>query len=500
MLQIFASIILDKSSRTPLYMQLFEKLKDMISEQLLAADSKLPSIRQLSELFQVNQVTIVSAYKLLESEGFVYLKTGSGTYVSNFLPVSPGLLNSDSTIIQDELYQQDDLSLISNGKIKIDENTINFASATPTPDLFPVEDFKVALNEVLERDKGNAFEYQDSQGFYPLRECISSILRNSSISCGAGDIQIISGAQQGIDLISKAFLKQGDYVITESPTYTGAIAVFKSRGAEIADIEINEDGLNPDILEYSMKKYRPRLIYIIPSFQNPTGYSYSNQRRLEIIKLAERYNSYIIEDDYVSDLDFEGKRYAPLKALDRYNRVIFIKSFSKLFMPGLRLGFMIAPPGLQRNILEAKHTTDISTSGLIQRSFDMYIRKGFWDNHFKFMYGVYRDRYLNMVSSLDSYLPDTVKCTKPGGGFNLWLEMPYGFPVNNLFNHCAANNIVFSPGRIFYSGNTPQKFNNIRLSFAAVLSEQIQDGIKDFCRAISLFEQKQEQYRHIPIL
>jgi len=153
------------------------------------------------------------------------------------------------------------------------------------------------------------------------------------------------------------------------PPIREAIAVFKSRGAEIADVPLSCDGPNLNILEYNLKKYKPKLIYTIPSFQNPTGISYSNEKRKEILALAERYDAYIIEDDYVSGLDFENMGFATVKSMDKSDRVIFLKSFSKIFMPGLRLGFMVVPSSLKSYIIEAKHATDISTSGLIQRAF-----------------------------------------------------------------------------------------------------------------------------------
>lgn len=500
MLELFKSIHLDKNGKTPMYVQLYEKIRQMIHEGTLCADFRLPSVRQLSEALAVNQVTVVSAYRQLENEGLVLSKAGSGTYVENVLPLLNSKPGEDSGIFLDELYQQDDLSLINNGQIKVGERTTNFASATPTPDLFPVEDFKLVLNEVLERDKGNAFGYQDSQGFYPIRESVHGILKDKIPGVSPENIQIISGAQQGIDIISKSLLRQGDCVITESPTYTGAIAVFKSRGAEIVDIEMEENGPNLNILEYSLKKYRPKLIYTIPSFQNPTGYSYSEHKRAALLDLAEKYNCYILEDDYVRDLHFEGPAHTPLKAMDTRDRVIFIKSFSKIFMPGLRLGFMIAPPSLQGSILEAKHTTDISTSGLIQRAFDLYIRKGFWDKHFDFMYRIYKERYFLATKALDKCLPENVSYVKPGGGLNLWLKLPLGLTGSSLFKHTEAEGIVFAPGKIFYSRNTPQKLDNIRLSFAAVYNGQIEKGIEDLCSIIEQLQKKQLSYKNMPVL
>lgn len=496
MLEIFNSLTLDKDNSCPLYLQLYEKLRKLIEDGTLPADSRLPSVRSLAMSLSVNQITIVSAYKQLENEGFIYSKTGIGTFAADIVLKQMNNMNHTNkpenyyNSVRDELYLQEDVSFISNGSISISENTINFASATPTPDLFPVDNFKIAMNEVLDRDKGNAFSYQESQGYFPLRETITIQLATKNLKTDVTNIHIISGAQQGIDLISKALLRQGDCIITESPTYTGAIALFKSRGARIIDVPLGFDGPDMDIMEYSIKKFNPKIIYTIPSFQNPTGYSYSFSKRQDILELADKYGCFIIEDDYVSELDFENTNFQSLKSLDKNNRVILIKSFSKIFMPGLRLGFMIVPEELSENLIAAKHITDISTSGLIQRAFDLYIRKGFWDKHFNFMYQTYKERYIKTSNALENHLPAGCSFNKPGGGLNLWLGLPYGFPVNTLVSHAALQDVVFAPGRIFFSGNSPQALNNIRVSFAAVYTEQIEYGVEKLCMLIERIPKK----------
>lgn len=495
-----STINIDRTCSTPLYLQLFEKLKNMVETGILPADTRLPSVRSLAEKLGVNQITVVSAFRKLENEGFIYTKPGSGTYAADLVA---GIVSRTQRLphsLHDEVYQQDDLAFLSSGQINISENTVNFASATPASELFPVDDFKTALDQTLERDKGNAFSYQESQGFPPLRESISGILKTSGFLCRSEDIHVISGAQQGIDIISKALLRPGDSIIAESPTYTGAVAVFKSRDAHIVDIPMEAGGSDMNLLEYNIRKHKPVFFYTIPSFQNPTGNSYSNEKRMELLGLADKYGFYIIEDDYVSDLDFEGHKFSPLKALDRYDRVILVKSFSKVLMPGLRLGFMMVPSGISEKLLTAKHTTDISTSGLIQRAFDLYIRKGFWDRHFDFMYKTYAQRYEKIIDSLERFSPQTCTYSKPGGGLNLWYKLPYGFPVNSLLSRAAANDIAFAPGRIFYNGNSTQAVNNIRLSFAAVEVEKIEGGIEKLCSLIEGLQGREGTRRNVQIL
>ena len=483
MLELFKDLKLDNNSASPLYMQLYQALREMIESGQLLRDTRLPSVREFTRLLGINQVTVVTAFRKLEENDLIYTRSGSGTYVAGLLQRLP--VKADNQMLQDELYPQTDGFFISNDQMSITDHTINFASATPTSDLFPVDNFKIVLNEVLDRDKGNAFSYHESQGFLPLRESITGLLTKGGQNYSVEDIHVISGAQQGIDIIAKALLQQGDCIITESPTYTGAVAVFKARNAQLADVAMQPGGPDLNLLEYTIKKYKPRFMYTIPSFQNPTGYSYTNEKRKVLLGLAEKYNFFIIEDDYVSDLDFDQRHYLSLKSLDTDGRVILIKSFSKLFMPGLRLGFMIVPPHLTQELLAAKHTADISTSGLVQRAFDLYIRKGYWDSHFEFMYRIYSTRYEKTTAALEQFLPSDCSFIKPGGGLNVWISLPLGFPVNSLLRMASANDIAFAPGTIFHTGNTPDAANNLRLSFAAVPTDNIKAGIEKLCSLIN---------------
>jgi DNA-binding transcriptional MocR family regulator len=488
MQELFSALTLDRDSKKPLSLQIYEGLREMLQKGIILPQTRLPSIRSLAKTLEVNQITVVTAFNRLEQEGFVQSKPGSGTYAAE-LPLVSNETGGSGTLafsLQDEVFQGEDGGFL-NSRVEVTDDTINFASATPTPDLFPVDDFKSALIEALERDRGNAFSYQEILGYTPLRESIAGLLEKSGLKTNIDDIHIISGAQQGIDLISKALLRQGDFILTESPTYTGAIASFKSRRAQTADIQMEVDGPDMGVFEYNVKKYSPRFYYSIPTFHNPTGFSYSNEKRQALLDLAEKYDFYIIEDDYVSDLDYEGRGYKSLKSLDTKGRVIFVRSFSKIFMPGLRLGFMVVPRGLSESLLAAKHTADISTSGLIQRAFDLYIKKGCWNRHFDFMFNTYKQRYETMITAIDSGLPGGCSYAKPGGGLNIWITLPYGFPVNSLVSHAEEAGIAFAPGRIFYSGNAHQSINSIRLSFAAVDAEKIKTGIDKLFELINRY-------------
>lgn len=488
----FQSITLDKSLHQHLYIQLYNKLKELITKGDITHHTKLPPIRKMANLLDVNNVTVVNAYKLLEQEGYVYKKIGSGTFVQNVN--TKGLHN----ILMDENIESfnDKISSLDDNYEHSLRKIMNFASTAPTPDLFPIDDFKVVLNEVLDRDKGRAFIYQESQGYYPLRVSINEYVKSYGISSNIDNIQIISGAQQGIDILAKSLLNYGDVVFTESPTYTGAIAAFKSRSANIIQLSMKEDGIDIEGLENKLKSLRPKFIYVMPNFQNPTGYIYSNEKKKKILELANNYDTFIVEDDFLSDLSFTNKTNSTLKEKDENNRVIYIKSFSKIFMPGLRLGFMIIPNSIYSNVLSAKHTSDISTSGLIQRAFDLYLTKGRWQKHIKNMEIIYKKRFSILVDSLNRYMPKEVKWFTPNGGLNIWMSLPSGYSSNDLYKLCVKNDIVIVPGSVFYADQRDS--NQFRISIASVYSGDIDSGIKKLSDLIQNFLNENEG-NQIPI-
>ena len=459
--------MIKRDINTPLYIQLYESMKELILNGSYKEGEKLPSIRSLANKLEVNNITVVNAYKILEQEGYIYSVPGSGTYVrrSNY-PMAPSLM------------EDGDIEMMIDGVLAISKNSINFASVSPTPEIFPIEDFKQALIEVLDRDKGMAFVYPEINGYEPFRESISYFLKdNYDIEIEKDQILVISGGQQGIDIITKALVCQEDYVFVENPTYSGAISAFKSRGAKIIGIPIEEDGLNLDVLHDYIKKYKPKLLYMMTNYQSPTTYSYSLEKKRKLIELSEKYGFYIIEDDFLTDLKYDDKDNRPLKSLDRLDQVIYVKSFSKVFMPGLRIGFMTVPQRLFKGIVRAKHNTDISSSGFFQRAFDLYLRKGYWKNHIETIKRVYSQKYNTMVEELERLSQYGINFHKPNGGLSIWIRLPKDIDSIELYNECEENNVALVPGKIFFTDDNIYS-NYIRLSFGAVSNEEIVQGIR----------------------
>lgn len=457
---------IDKDSSTPLYIQLFEQIRNIIQEENLD-NEKLPSIRKLSKEIGVNNSTIINAYKMLEQEGYVYSIEGSGTYVKK------------APFFEEFEYVEDeDMSLMVSGILPLSKNSINFASVSPTPDLFPIKQFKEALNEVLDRDAGHAFLYPEINGYEPLRESIADFLwENYHMKTSLNQIFITSGSQQALDIISKSMINQGDIIFVENPTYSGAISIFQARGARIIGIPMLEDGIDMDLFKQHLKRYTPKFLYMMTNFQSPTTYSYSDEKKAELLKLAREHRFQIIEDDVFTDLSFNNNDRLPLKADDKNDLVIYIKSFSKVFMPGIRIGFFTVPRKLIKEVIKSKHTQDITSSGFLQRAFDLYLRKNYWKYHIDKVKTVYTEKYNIMVNSLERLKKYDVEFVPPNGGLSLWIKLPKSVDSARLYSEAVENGLSLVPGNIFFVDDSIYD-NYIRLSFSAVDKEDIPKGIR----------------------
>lgn len=462
------SIHLSKEEKDPLYVQLYQQMRELISSGQLSHGYLLPPVRQLARALGINVGTVMSAYKLLEKNGYLFSRTGSGSYVAEL----PGADDEEKPVKNEQ--EVDAIEFLAP---QFDDSYINLASIALNPDLISVETFKQVLIEVLDRDQGYAFSYQESQGFYPLRESISLNLQAHGVEAAPQNMQIISGAQQGIDIVAKAMLNYGDYVFMENPTYPGAIAAFRSRGAKIIAIPIEEDGIAIDVLEAKLKKFRPKLIYVMPNIQNPTGYSYSISKRNRLMGLARYYHTIILEDDYISELSYAKETMAPLKAIDRDDRVIYLKSFSKIFMPGLRLAFFMVPHNLAGKLLAVKHHSDISTSGLTQRAFDLYLRKGIWQEHIGSIKKLYQEKFKLAAEAMEKYIPEKVHFAKPKGGLSVWLTLPEGMSACRIVAAVRHREVLITEGRPFFPHQSAAD-RYIRVSFATATAEEINKGIR----------------------
>lgn len=472
-MKAYSSIKLDTKSDSPLYIQLSLKIADMIRQGQISSGEKLPSIRALSSQLKVNNVTVVSAYKKLCNEGFIEASRGSGYYVRQ---PSQRFVISGTNVPPDEVYSSEDIQLLHKGSMLYGVQSLNMASTSPSLDMLNFVDIKSSVLATLENDGVEAFDFQDAQGYLLLREEIVRQLAIDGVHVKANNIHIVSGAQQGLDICAKALLNPSDTVVVEAPTYSGALAVFKTRGVNIERLQIEENGPDMEKLAQVLRRHKPKLIYSIPAYHNPTGYVYSDEKKQELIRLANAFGCYILEDDYLREMTYEGSTPKSLKSIDTTDRVILVKSYSKLLLPGLRIAFMVVPEEINNQITIAKHTTDIFTSGLIQRTFYRFLQGDNWRNHLGNIVPYYSKRYEHMKLAMKNILPKDVTYSYPKGGFSFWIKLPAFVDISSLYYMANTRGLSFVPGNIFSSDRYPIN-NYIRLSFAQVNDEAIDKGI-----------------------
>lgn len=442
------------------YIRIYTHIKNLIIEGEIKEHEKLPPIRKLSEYIGVNNTTIVKVYELLEKEGYVYKIVGSGTFASEI-----------------KKYRAKDE--------KKNKNIIQFDNGNPSNEMFPVEDFKKAVNLALSKNEGAIFEYDEGLGNEGLRDRISKYLIKNGINAAKDDLQIISGAQQGIDIVCKGIINYSDIVFVEEPTYNGAIEVFKSRGAKIISIPMLDDGIDIGILKLKLDKIKPKLMYVMPNFQNPTGISYSSYKKKKLLELAEEYDFYILEDDFISDFKFDSEDNRPLKSYDENNRVIYIKSFSKIFMPGLRIGVIDIPPELIKNILWAKYSSDISTPGLIQSSLLCYMEEFDWDKHIEKMDKIYDEKYRVAKECIKKFFKGRIRVRNCSGGINFFCELPRGCKSREFTDFIYKKGVSVLPGTYFYDNVIDDRFFRINVARESV--ENIEKGIEIIGRSVEEF-------------
>ena len=456
---------------TPKYLQISNHIKKLIENKKIEDGEKLPTIRSYSEFLLVNKDTIINAYKKLVSDGFAYQKIGSGTFAKR----------REVTLNFKKEYSNTFRALARTGN----KDIIDFAGETAENIFFPIEEFKLMINKVLDRDGAEALSAQNPFGYEKLRNTINKCFWNKSLD--EENILIVSGAQQGIDIASKSILNINDNVIVEKPTYGGALSVFKFRRANIFEVDMEADGINIESFEKILKKNKITCFYTMSYFQNPTGASYTLEKKEKILALAEKYDFYIIEDDYLSELIYDEKvDYIPFKWLDKNDRVIYIKSFSKVFLPGIRLGYMITPKNLNESMMNSKFNTDIATSSLMQRALELYISEGDWKENIQKLNKECKERYIIMEKLIDEKLGDMVSYDKPGGGVTFYLKIKNS-KINSkeLFFKLREKNVFITPGVLFFR-NMKDGNNAFRIGFYQTDKEKIIKGIEIIRRELKL--------------
>lgn len=475
-------IPLDRQSDIPLYQQIEDYLRWNILSGSLEPDTRLPATRQLAQDLGVSRITVKNAYASLESAGLIGSRPGSGTYVLPPGPV-PAHLKPDSDVDW-PLWQQN--ALLSDAPLcEMDPDRILQQHPEPIaftgvgdPRQFPVDDFYKAMRTVMRRDGIAALEYGDFDGgYFPLRETVTHILVNQGIQVRPNNVLITSGSQQALALVCQLLLNPGDIVLAEKPTYDFALDLFRALNLKIKGIPLDAQGMQVKLLEAILQKYHPKLIYTIPNFQNPTGVCLSGARRRQLIALADCYNIPILEDDFAGDLRYEGYIQPAIKALDPGGRVIYVGTFSKMLMPGLRVGFLAADGPVFKSLLNFKCINDLTTSTFTQRTLNEYVTVGRYQAHLRRSCRVYHERRDAMLSAIKRHLPAGVHVDPPQGGLFIWLRLPGNLSSHDLLPLAAEEGVGFAPGGRFFP-DPSEGYSYLRLNFATQTPEDIERGIR----------------------
>lgn len=371
-------------------------------------------------------------------------------------------------------------------KVAASPNVISFAGGLPAPELFPTSQLQQATDRVYQTSAESALQYSNSNGFRRLREILAQRMARRGVSCDADNIAITTGSQQSIDLISKMFINRGDTILVEKPTYMSALDVFNTYGANIVGVEMDDEGLRMDALEQALKNHpEAKLLYTVPTFQNPTGRTLPVDRRQRMVELARQYDIVIIEDDPYGQLRFAGDPVPAVKSFDSDGRVFYLSTFSKTLTPGLRTGWVVADPAFIKHFTVIKQSADLHTDNVAQQVIAEFLADFNIDEHIAKIRQVYRQREQLMIEQIQKHFPTGVKYTNPDGGLFIWVEIPGNINTQDLFDQCIKNNVAFVPGEPFYPGE-PES-GTFRLNFSNMSEEKIKDGIQRLGKAITEF-------------
>jgi GntR family transcriptional regulator/MocR family aminotransferase len=485
------NIPLDRDRPVPLARQIQGHLARLIGDGLLAPGVKLPATRELAQSLRVNRATVALAYDELVAAGLARAHVGQGTFVAGEQPARPTgrapepapidwmalLSRSARTAAADqERRRAMGTSSAAGGTL------VSFAGGMPDSTLFPTDAFRRVLNQVV-REEGDALlQYSSVGGYAPLRRYLAGYLLRFGVEAHAEEILIVNGSQQGFDLIARTLVDPGDLVAIEQPTYAGAMQAFRSFGARLLPVEWDDAGPRPEVFERLCERQTPKLFYCQPSAHNPSGLTMEPEVGRRLLATATRHQVPIVEDGFDGSLYYGARPSAPLKAADRGGVVLYIGTFSKILFPGLRLGWLVAPPPVIERLQAAKQLADLHTSALLQAAVHRFCERRLLDRHVVRVTAEYARRRALLLAALKRRMPDGVTWTEPRGGFSLLLTLPPGLTAIALLPAAIERGVAFTPGPAFFLDGAGER--TLRLAFSSVAAARIDEGVRRLSEAI----------------
>lgn len=460
---------IDRTLKTPIYCQIAEQIRMQISEGRLPIGTQLPTVRELAKVVNVTRLTAQSAYRELQSGGWIESTVGRGTFV---------IASTDNQTVRDMVGHDTSPDQVMRDIARLARLTglRSMAYAEPEPALMPTEDFMRFFQHPSAHDPALMI-YGSAQGDEMLRVQLVELLEMRGVPATPDDILITSGVMQGLTLAARCLgTGVGDCVAVEQPTYLGMLHVLNSLGVTACAIPMDSEGVRLDALEKIAQEKRLKFFYTIPTFQNPTGACMSLERQRGLLDLARRYQFMIVEDDIYGFMALDDKPPLALRSLEPdADWVIYLSSLSKVMMPGIRMGYMVVPSRLRETVLFHKQAIDLSSSPLIQRATAYYLRRGRFKPHLERTLPKYRERRDELMRMLALRMPSYARWTQPSGGFSAWVTFPTECVPPDLHHVALTHGIAFTPGEAFMV--EPDGNSHIRLCFGGLPPELIREGI-----------------------
>ncbi len=470
----------DRGADKPLYLQIAGSISRLIASGVLGAGERLPTVRELARQLKVTRVTVHNAYSHLQAEALVESTVGRGTFVSGAAAGQEpheGRGSRRSGIHPDRWHGPEEMGML----LMHDKDLESLALAAPDPRLAPTEEFMEVLKGLSAADLP-LLRYGATEGDPKLRELLSRRLAGRGIRCETADVLITTGSTQAISLTVQALARPGEKILVESPAYFGFLSLLRALEIHAVPVPMDMEGPIPDDLERLVLRERPRLFYTTPTFHNPTGLTMTLERRRRILDIAYRYGLPIIEDDIFHALSYQSEIPAPIRALDDRGVVFYVDSFSKSLLPGLRIGYVVAPQAQRRVIASLHSAATLGSAHVLQRALARFVEDGKYDAHLRRVIPHYRRRRDALLRALKREMPREAVWTSPGGGFCCWLTLPDGLSSDEIFRVALQRGIAFAPGRLFEVH--PRRPDHARLCFGTLPPERLGQAVEVLARTV----------------
>ncbi|NLZ49426.1 MAG: PLP-dependent aminotransferase family protein [Clostridiales bacterium] len=469
---MFLNINLESSQ--PIYRQIYSQIKEMIQQGMLPANSKLPSTREMASLLKVSRSSVIAAYELLESRGYIFTVGGKGTFVKyHEISKKETVYINWSKNTNTFAKTAENLDIMKQEQI-YKKGMISFKSIAPDETLFDIDELKRSFLNLVALEEGKIFNYGYARGYKPLIETLLEYMTSKGVETEGKSILITNGFTEAFDIILSTITENGDTILCENPTHNTAIKIMRLHGLNLLGVPMTLDGLDLDALEKAVNNNYIKVSYLIPSYHNPTGIVMPFEKRKAVYEILSKKQIPIIEDGFTEELQHHGGHIAPISAISgKGNSVIYIGSFSKILSPGMRLGWIFADSSLIETLESVKRSRNIHTSFVDQGILYHYMKGPGFDKYIKRVRNIYRERYEKTRELCEKYIPN--EYIAGNGGLYLFIKLK-GIDSRKLLNRCIKKGVIFTPGDIFHTDGSGH--DTLRIGFSRTSLADIEKGIK----------------------